>query len=172
MLKGLLLIDTSIMLEYLQVPDMSSKELGITGRIDDMLISGEYILILPMATIVETGNHISHIKKSDNNVRFIIAKEFINKVKMALEGTKPFKALKWETEEIGAWIDSLSEIRDWIDSFPKYAKCEISFGDCSIIEQFKKLCHNFSALPIKIWSKDVDLKHHDQNWNDPNWKDI
>ena len=171
MTKKLLLIDTSIMLEILEVPQKSNGP-KIKKRFNAMLTSDDYILILPMATILETGNHISHIKSHDNDLRFIIANEFIKKVKMAIDGTTPFKALRWETEEIGTLIDSLSEIRDWIDSFPDYAKREISFGDCSIIEQFKKLCYKFSAFPIKVWSKDDDLKYQDQNWNDSNWQDI
>lgn len=161
MLKGLLIIDTSIMLEYLQVPDKSSNASGITERIDAMLKSNEYILFLPLATIVETGNHISHVK-SNNDVRFLIAQAFVSKVKMALEGTKPFKALEWEAKEIG----------EWIDVFPIEASKKISFGDCSIKAQFKKICKQFSGLPIKIWSKDDDLKNQKHNWNDPNWKDI
>lgn len=149
------------MLEILEVPQKNNSP-NIKKRFNAMLTSGEYILILPMATIVETGNHISHIKSNDKNVRFVIANEFIKKVKMALEGTKPFKALEWEVKEIG----------EWIDIFPIEASKKISFGDCSIKAQFKKLCKQFSDFSIKIWSKDDDLKNQKQNWNDPNWKDI
>ena len=100
MSKKLVLIDTSIMLEILGVPKKINDP-NIKKHFNAMLTSDDYILILPLATILETGNHISHIKSNDKNLRFIIANEFINKVKMALEGTKPFKALEWEAKEIG-----------------------------------------------------------------------
>ena len=157
MSKKLVLIDTSIMLEILGVPKKINDP-NIKKHFNAMLTSDDYILILPLATILETGNHISHIKSNDKNLRFIIANEFINKVKMALEGTKPFKALEWEAKEIG----------EWIDVFPMEASKKISFGDCSIKAQFKKICTQFSGLPIKIWSKDDDLKNQKHNWNDPN----
>ena len=157
MSKKLVLIDTSIMLEILGVPKKINDP-NIKKHFNAMLTSDDYILILPLATILETGNHISHIKSNDKNLRFIIANEFINKVKMALEGTKPFKALEWEAKEIG----------EWIDVFPIEASKKISFGDCSIKAQFTKLCSKYHGFPIKIWSKDDDLKNQKHNWNDPN----
>ena len=160
MLKGLLLIDTSIMQEILNFPKSTTS---IKERFNSMLFSNDYILFLPLATIFETGNHISQLKREYNNARFEIAQDFISKVQMALDGTTPFRALEWEAKEIG----------DWINSFPEEASKGKSFGDCSIIAQFKKLCQDSpTQLPIKIWSKDSHLQNYKRNWNFPEWKDI
>ena len=155
MSKGLILLDTSIMLEILQVPDKSKPGSSIPDEFNAMLGSNEYTLYLPIATVIETGNHISQIKRKGSALRHIIAQEFVSKVKMALDGTTPFKALEWEA----------SEMADWIVSFPDSAARGESFGDLSIIRQFNKLCQESpTQLPIKIWSGDNHLSSYRRNW--------
>ena len=53
-------IDTSILLEILQVPNKSSssRHKVVMEELSHM-INGRDTLILPFATIIETGNHIS-----------------------------------------------------------------------------------------------------------------
>jgi hypothetical protein len=156
-MKGLLLIDTSIMLEILGVPGKSSSDSDIPRQFDAMLSSNEYTLYLPIATVLETGNHISQIKAKNGDVRRLIAQQFIKKVKMALDGTKPFKALAWEAAEMGPWLDR----------YPDFAQSRKSFGDLSIISQYEKLCNESPQdLPKKIWTKDGHLDSYRRNWMD------
>ena len=156
-MKGLLLIDTSIMLEILGVPGKSNSDSGIPKQFDTMLSSNEYTLYLPIATVLETGNHISQIKAKNGDVRRLIAQQFIKRVKMALDGTKPFKALAWEA----------AEMSQWLDRYPGFAQSRKSFGDLAIISQFEKLCNESPQnLPIKIWTKDGHLDSYRRNWMD------
>lgn len=155
--KGLLLIDSSIMLEYLQVPGKCNKNSGIPKQFDKLMSSGEYTLYLPIATVFETGRHISQLKKEDGNKRRKIAEYFIKRVKMAIEGRTPFKTLDWEA----------AEMSEWLDSYPDFAQASISLGDLSIIKQFEKLCgESPKDLPIKIWSIDKHLASYQRNWKE------
>lgn len=157
MSKGLILLDTSVMLEILQVPEKSTPGSPIPDKFNAMLGSNEYTLYLPIATVIETGNHIAQIKRKGGKVRRIIAQEFVSKVKMAIAGTTPFKALEWEAREMA----------DWIVSFPDCAARGESFGDLSIIEQFNRLCQQPPMeQPIRIWSGDGHLASYSRNWEE------
>lgn len=65
-------IDTSVMLNLLEVPEMCSKAKEVKEQWKEVLRTEE-VLILPVATIIETGNHIAHI--SNGNVRRTIARK-------------------------------------------------------------------------------------------------
>jgi hypothetical protein len=83
------LIDTSIFLEILNVPHKASQSELILQELKEKIKAGES-LFLPMATILETGNHIAKAKKVDGNQRRICAEKFVNQVTQALEGKSPF----------------------------------------------------------------------------------
>lgn len=55
------LIDTSIFLEILNVPHKASQSELIFQELKEKIEAGES-LFLPMATILETGNHIAKAK--------------------------------------------------------------------------------------------------------------
>lgn len=63
-------IDTSVMMNLLEVPEMCSDAEKIKEEWIEVL-KAEDVLILPIATIIETGNHIAHI--SNGNIRRKIA---------------------------------------------------------------------------------------------------
>lgn len=54
------IIDTSVFCEMLRVPGRSQRPEEIIGELESKL-SADEILLLPIATIVETGNHIGRI---------------------------------------------------------------------------------------------------------------
>lgn len=56
MSRGIVLIDTSVVLELLKVPGKSGSMQDAKKEFADRAQHSE--LILPLATVVETGNHI------------------------------------------------------------------------------------------------------------------
>jgi len=87
------ILDTSVMCCWLQIP---GKETAGSGhqkwdykRIDDLLkerIREGYFLVLPMATVIETGNHISQA----NSLRFEVATELGKILSQASRGDSPW----------------------------------------------------------------------------------
>ena len=59
-------IDTSIMCNLLEIPNMCADKERIKKEWKEVLERKE-TLIMPLATIIETGNHIAHI--SDGRAR-------------------------------------------------------------------------------------------------------
>ena len=77
-------VDTSILLNLLGVPGRSDEQKSVMQQYKQK--SGE-VFVLPIATLVETGNHISH---SDPKRNYEIAEKFRDLVLSAAEGKNGF----------------------------------------------------------------------------------
>jgi superfamily I DNA/RNA helicase len=157
-MSSICLIDTSIFLELLNIPKYNQNRDAILQNFLEYSQLG-CTFLLPMATILETGNHIA--QNGDGRIRRQSAANFVKEVKSAFAGEAP-----WSPTE----FPQTTEILEWIDQFPDLAgrnkapdKQEgTSFGDLSIIEEFHKACKRFSMSEVFIWSLDQDLKHYHQ----------
>ncbi|MFO5493029.1 hypothetical protein [Cuspidothrix issatschenkoi] len=145
-MSSICLIDTSIFLEILNVPNYNQHTALVLEDYQTYAKSG-CTFLLPMATILETGNHIA--QNGDGTMRRITALRFVEEVKAAFTGLAP-----WRTTT----FPNTAEIMLWIDQFPILAgknkapdKQEgTSFGDLSIIEEFNKSCKRFPMSEVFI----------------------
>ncbi len=113
--------------------------------------------ILPMATIIETGNHIA--QNGNGNTRRKVASQFCEHISKVLNDEAPYKISNFPNND---------EMKQWLNQFPDLAmrnksptKQEgTSFGDLTIIQEFEKQKKLFRAYKIWIWSLDDDLKQY------------
>lgn len=158
-MNSVCLIDTSVFLNLLNVPNRNQEKTKVVEDYTEYSNNG-CIFILPMATILETGNHIA--QNGDGNIRRKTAKRFCEVVLGAFEGVAPYKPMEFP---------SIKDIAIWLNAFPDEAGKNksptklgegTSFGDLSIIKDFEKCRTKFSMSEIFIWSLDEDLKifHH------------
>ena len=63
-MSSIVLLDTSIFMNILDVPGFNQDRDDVLDRFGDMIQAGDYFL-LPMAAIRETGNHIAHLASGD-----------------------------------------------------------------------------------------------------------
>ncbi len=155
------IIDTSIFLNLLNVPGRNQDKTLVIESFAEYA-DLDVTFILPMATILETGNHIS--QNGNGAVRRETALRFCEAVKGAFSGEAPYQPSEFPSSQ---------EVLSWLDSFPEHAGKNkspektnegTSFGDLSIIEEFNKCVSRFSMSEVFIWSLDSDLKiyHHKQ----------
>ena len=144
-MTALCLIDTSIFVQILKVPTMSHQFQQITGEME-LKIKGGETLFLPMATIIETGNHIG--QNGDGNLRRQAAQRFVAQVEMALAGTSPFTPINFLEKQ---------DLETWINEFPDYATRRIGLGDVPIIQDYEKLRKQHPGRSVYIWSRDQHL---------------
>jgi hypothetical protein len=157
-MSSICLIDTSIFLEILNVPNYNQHRASVLQDFQTYAQSG-CTFLLPMATILETGNHIA--QNGDGTMRRKTAERFVKEVKKAFTGEAPWKPTTFP---------NTAEILEWIDDFPDLAgrnkaplKSEgTSFGDMSIIQEFRKSCNLFQMSEVFIWSLDSDLQNYHQ----------
>ena len=143
-------VDSSVFCNILEVPNRCQRRDQVFDRLESLIEKGA-TLLLPLATIYETGNHIS--RNGDGRQRRKTAKQFSRQVDLALRGENPFTPTDINEEE---------EIRRWLTEFPEYAEQQVEFGDMSIVEAFRKQCDRHPSRRVFIWAIDSDLSSYDR----------
>ncbi len=153
-MSAVCIIDTSVFLNLLNVPG-KNQDLESIVRSFQEYTDLNVTFILPMATIIETGNHIA--QNGDGGTRRKTAQRFCDAVRGAFTGEAPYQPSEFP---------SSAEVLTWLDKFPDNAgRCKAptkphegtSFGDLSIIEEFEKCVSRFPRIEVFIWSLDSDL---------------
>ncbi len=152
-LPPVVLVDTSVLCELLRVPKLCNDPTAHEETLRRYAEEGA-TLLLPMATLIETGNHIA--QNGDPPQRRRIAESFAGLVKSALTGqAKPFTTASFPDEQT---------LRRWLDIFPDHASRSernrkgIGLGDVSILDEYHKQCELSPRRPIRIWSLDHALR--------------
>lgn len=81
-------IDTSVMTNMLEIPGRCKDVKSVQEELKKVIEAKE-VLILPIATIIETGNHIAHI--DNGNIRRTIAQKFGEYLRKTAEGEAPWQ---------------------------------------------------------------------------------
>ena len=144
-MRAICQIDTSIFVEILDVPMRSSNHDHVFSELQEKIKNCD-TLFLPMATIIETGNHIA--QKGDGRQRRECAIKFVDLVSKAFDARNPFKPISFLEKE---------QLQQWLCEFPDYAMRGNSLGDLSIIHDFHRLCRQSPRREIYIWSQDSHL---------------
>lgn len=152
-----LIIDTSILCVYLKVPFM--EECGpendkwdydrVTEKINDE-ISHKSLLVLPLATLIETGNHIAHI----SGERFSYAKELSGIIVKAATSEEPWAAFTFQ-DELWQEENLIKLASEW----PALAATKLSIGDATIknVAEF----YTKSGFEVEILTGDRGLKAYE-----------
>lgn len=132
-MRKVLLIDTSLLCVWLKVPCKETAgnnkwnfEL-VNQRIQEE-IAKSTTLVLPLATIIETGNHIAQAKTNDSAAKLTTAKQFANIITYAADEASPWAAFR---EQIVLW--EADELKKLAEQFPIQAVEKTSMGDASIV---------------------------------------
>ena len=144
-------IDTSILVNILEIPHMCQNREDVIACFREYLAK-KYILILPLATIIETGNHIAQI--ADGNIRRKKAEKMKEYLLKTIEGEAPWIYNNSEIEK-----ESLCSIED---KFPNAASQSMGIGDLSIIEAYQQYREqNRKYVDAHIWTLDQHLKAYE-----------
>jgi hypothetical protein len=146
----IIIIDTCIFLEILNVPGFNSRREEVIAAYKDFVKQGASFF-LPMTAILETGNHIA--KVNDGRLRRAAAERFVKQIKGALSGAAPWRPTPFPDRQ---------EILGWIDSFADGVMKGPGFGDQTILHLWEKSCRDFPNRRVLIWTHDQDLAGHDR----------
>lgn len=147
-------IDTTVFVEILQVPNKYSQlqHEAVMEELNQMII-GRDTIILPFATIIETGNHIA--QNGDGRQKRECAQRFVECIIKTVEGQAPWSYYgKQMTKE---------DLHDMCNQFCDYAMRGEGFGDLSIIRAYQCYKEQTPAISrIRIWSLDKHLQAYDE----------
>jgi len=150
-MKKVLILDTSMFCVWLQVPGYEScgetHDIWNFERVNQKItdeIENQSTLILPLATFIETGNHISHVS---GNLRYMLANQLCHILHKCIQQEEPWAAF---SEQVDLWNDeTLTRIAtEWPDlavqSGPFYCRCY--YYKCGpFLLQIRLLCRNING---------------------------
>ena len=141
-------MDTSIVMNLLEVPHMCADAESVKSEFAKAVAEKE-TLILPMSTIIESGNHIAHI--TNGTIRREKALKFQEFLKKTAREEAPwtFYGVEFTKED----LEFLA------DEFPNRAlHMGMGIGDMSIIRFYEKYKETTPGIGrIMIWSTDAHL---------------
>jgi hypothetical protein len=144
------IVDTTIFCEILQVPRKSQQHDSVMTQLREHIKKG-VVLFLPIATIIETGNHIA--QNGDGYLRRKTAERFSQEVRKALDSEAPWTITR---------PPDVDDLRQYLDKFPDYAMQSMGLGDVSIVIEFERQCKLHPHSRVFIWSLDGHLKNYIQ----------
>lgn len=149
-MSSICILDTSVFCNILNVPNKAQRYAETKQQLAHY-IKRRYTLLLPLATIYETGNHIA--QNGDGRVRRARAQTFVEQVQAAFAGDAPWTPTPFDTPE---------EFAHWLSSFPDYAMLGSGIGDLSIIKVFDRQCALHPQRHVFIWSYDAHLSGYNR----------
>jgi hypothetical protein len=155
--KKVLIIDTSILCVWLDVPGMDScgpdHDKWDRQRIDSKLtreMTAKTTFVLPLASIIETGNHIAqaaHHRKE-------CAEALANLMRKSADVESPWAAF---SDQSVLW--SAGKLKGLADTWPALAVQKLSLGDATI----KDVADHYAQMgyAVEILTGDQGLKAHE-----------
>jgi hypothetical protein len=153
-MRKVLIIDTSILCVWLQVPGKATCGSGSNSwnkdRVEKVLeaeIRAATTLVLPLATILETGNHIAQA----NSLRYETAQALARLMAEAADEKTPWAAF---TDQSVLW--EAEGLKSLAAEWPELAARRISIGDATI----KTVAEHYarSGYQVEIFTGDEGLK--------------
>lgn len=149
-MSAIVLVDTSILLNVLDVPGFNQSREEVLNGFRQHIQNSDHLL-LPMAAIIETGNHVAHV--AHGQARRLSAQRFVREMHKALQGEAPWKPTHFPDN---------AQVLRWLDAFVDLAVREIGFGDLSIIKEWERTCQLYPMSRVLIWSLDRHLRGYER----------
>ena len=155
-MRRVLILDTSILCVWLRVPGKDTcgpdHDRWDTPRVEDHIreaTEGGATLVLPLASIIETGNHISQIPGN----RYQKAVELAAVLRDTADEKTPWAAF---TDQSVLW--GPDQLRTLADEWPQLAVQRLSIGDATIkhVAEF----YARTGCRVEILTGDHGLKAH------------
>lgn len=156
MSRRVLILDTSVLCCWLKVP--GKEEAGpthdrwnharIQKLLDDERRKGS-TFVLPLASVIETGNHIAQSAGD----RFGVATHLAQHLRDAADAASPWAAF---TEQSAFW--QADNLKTLADAWPQLAAQKLSMGDATI----KDVAEYYARIgyEVEILTGDAGLKSH------------
>jgi hypothetical protein len=158
MRKKVLIIDTSILCVYLGVAGKETcgpeNDKWDKKRVDEKMkqeLEQKTTIVLPLATILETGNHISQSPGDRYKMALALAKIMAD----AADNKTPWAAF---TDQSTLW--SADKLKELAAEWPNLATQKLSIGDATI-KTVAEYYAEEDGRPVEIFTGDQGLKSYE-----------
>lgn len=154
----IIFVDTSVLLCILDVPGKNQDRDAVVRRFADLATAGSNTLILPVAAVIETGNHIAHL--SDGSVRRTRMEKLARILQDSATATAPWVVGRadWNAAFLQLLIDG--SVDGSIPSMVDLSSEGVGVGDASIVHEMQKYQMDVdtpSGMPVRLWTLDNGL---------------
>ena len=149
-MSDIVIVDTSVLLNVFDVPAFNQHRAEVFVRFEELLDAGASFL-LPIAAILETGDHIADLSGGRQRRRY--AEMFRDRIREALKGEAPWVPIRFPDSR---------QLAEWLNSFPDYAMRGPDMSDLSIIKAWEAECTRHPSRRVRIWSLDRHLQGYDR----------
>lgn len=150
-------IDTSILLEILEVPGKCNNSKTIQAEFAHFAQQSQATIIMPISVLIETGNHVNHIKSNPKCKKKSVEK-FNDILAMFIKNKSPWSFYGYDFKE--------DDIKRIAERYGRSVFSGIGIGDIFIIDSYNAYVDHLKMdkhqnHKIKIWSLDKHLSSHE-----------
>ena len=149
-MSDIVIVDSSVLLNVLDVPGFNQHRDDVLERFDQ-LVDAEDHLLLPLAAVLETGDHVADL--SDGGERRRYAERFRARIHEALRNEAPWTPIDFPESSV---------LLAWLDDFPDMAMRELGISDVSIIDAWQRACARHPHQRVYIWTLHQRLEAYDR----------
>jgi len=139
------IVDTSIFMNVLDVRGFNQHRGRVLADFTQRIDRNESF-VLPLAVIIETGNHIAQLH---GKWRRHFAQHLTTQVAKIIDGGAPWVAARA--------IDA-ADLGRWIGGFPDQAMRGLGLTDVSLIDEYERQCELNPRRVVEIWASDHHLR--------------
>lgn len=153
MVREVRFVDTSILCDLLEVPG-KSQQAGVVREELERLVKRGVQLVLPIATIIETGNHIE--QSSQGHARRRAAERFVALLRATAGGRVPWvlHSVAWD----GRMLDLICDGTPATAPFEDLAgNGQLGAGDVSILAECELYRSRVADVTVGVWTHDARL---------------
>lgn len=156
--KKVLILDTSVLCVFLQIPGKETCGIGndvltyekVSVKINQAIKENRTTFILPLASIIETGNHITHA----NGDKHQLVSSFIKIIYDSIDEKKPWAAF---TKQNDLWTEE--KIKPILENWKRTSVTGQPLGDALIVSV---AAYYFEAgYEVEIFTGDTGLKAYE-----------
>lgn len=144
-------IDTSVFCNILPVPGRDQDRSEVLAELQER--QAVSTLILPITTIVETGNFIAQLPTGGE--RRAAAARFMQVLRLICEGKAPWSLhqFAWDLDIVQDLIDGAGTGR----ALHEHAEAKVGAGDLTVLAEMRAYSTRASPATVAVWSLDADL---------------
>ena len=157
MAQKIVIFDTSVLCCLLEVPGKSEagtkEDRWNKKRVSELIereLEDKSIFVLPLASIIETGDHIAQAPGD----RFVVAKALAEIMALAARASSPWAAF---TDQADLWGET--QLCSLASSWPELAKTKISIVDATIKDVAEYYAR--AGFVVEIATGDAGLKSYE-----------
>ncbi|MBO3724594.1 hypothetical protein J5X07_06045 [Actinomyces bowdenii] len=151
-------IDTSILVHILDIPGLSKS--GHPSR-DEALsdlrarTAQKDIFLLPITTVIETGNHICQL--DDGQQRRRAAERFRGVLQKIIDGEAPWRLneVQWDHDFLASFLNGAATQQQWVEHACQQT---LGGGDMSILVEREQYQMRTGLRDVRIWTLDHQLQ--------------